>query len=136
MLIACALFTETASAQQSKQTDNRLLNNEYQTNLKKYHTYKTISWSLAGAGIALLGIGLAQPAPQYYINNDPSLGYPKRKGGAMRITGGILTVASIPFFIKTSKLKRKTSVGVKEESAMLFNGDHFNYPALSFKVQL
>lgn len=138
LLITCTLFTEVASAQQSKQTETTTLNNDYEVNLKKYRTNKTIAWSLAGTGIVLLGIGIAQPAPQFYINNDPALGYPKRKGGALRIAGGILSVASIPLFIRASKYKRKASVGLKDESATLFDaaGNNFKYPAVSFTVQL
>jgi len=137
ILITCALFIETVSAQSFKPTDSKIHNNDYQANLKKYHTNKTVAWTLAGTGVVLLGIGIAQPAPQFYINNDPSLGYPKRKGGALRVAGGILTIASIPFFIRASKFKRKASVGLKDESATLFDPskNNFKYPALAFKVQ-
>jgi hypothetical protein len=57
-LIICTLFTEIANAQKSKQTDARILNNDYQVNLKNYQTNKTIAWSVAGTGMVLLGIVL------------------------------------------------------------------------------
>lgn len=138
ILINCTLFIKAASAQQSKLTESGINKDQYQIDLKKYYTNKTTAWISAGTGIILFGIGMTQPAPQYYINNDPALGYPKRKGGTLRIAGGILGLASIPFFINAAKYKRKASIALKGESAILFGvaKHYFQYPALSLKIQL
>lgn len=138
ILLNCTLITTTASAQQSKVNGSMLAKEEYKIDLKKYHTNKTLAWFFGGSGIILFGVGVAQPFPKYYINNDPALGYPKRKGGALRVAGPILGAASIPFFVNSAKYKRKASIALKGENAVLLNHAHnyFQYPALSFKLQL
>lgn len=119
LLIACALFTKTACAQKSEQRDTKIPPSDDQLNLKKYHTNKTTAWTLAGTGIVLFGIGMAQPAPQYYINNDPTVGYPKRKGGALRIAGGLLAAASVPFY-QGFELEKKDIDWCKERNGNAF----------------
>src|SRR5689334_7312756 len=95
LLSLCFTLYLKGNAQQRNITNSVINNESYQSNLRKYKTFKTTAWVVAGTGLAMLVVGVAQPAPHYYINNDPSLGFPRRKGYGLRVTGGMFGLGSI-----------------------------------------
>ena len=127
-----------ANSQQYKASDSSIVKGGYRNDIKKYKGFKTAAWAVAGTGLAMLVVGVAQPAPHYYINNDPTLGFPKRKGYGLRVTGGMFGLGSIILFTLASKYKKRAAVALKAESVSIYGPANYQLPytALSLKVKL
>lgn len=110
---------------------------QYAEYTKKQKANRTAGWFLAGAGAVVFAIGIAQPIPEYYIDNDPRKGLPPQKGSALRIGGGVLGLASLPFFMQAVKYRRKAALVIKQENASVFGQSKYtiNYTALAFKTK-
>ena len=66
LLSLCFTLYLKGNAQQRNITISVIKNESYQSNLRKYKTFKTTAWVVAGTGLAMLVVGVAQPAPHYY----------------------------------------------------------------------
>lgn len=112
---------------------------QYAASVKKQKANRTAGWIFAGTGAIMFGVGIAQPIPEYYIDSDPAKGFPPQKGSALRIGGGVLGLASLPFFMQAVKYRRKAAaITLKQESATFFGPAKYyiGYTALAFKVKL
>lgn len=130
------LGTQIVMAQKFTSTDSI---KKYDANYyRKYKTVKSIAWVSASAGVVALAIGLSEPFPKYYINSDPTLGFPNRKGKGLRIAGSILGFGSIPLFIIAHRNKRKAFISLKAENIDGFKQNIYitNYCALALNVRL
>ena len=103
----------------------------------KASVQKTYGFIALSTGLVLYGIGLIQPASNYYIDNDPSKGYPPSKRTPFFIAGTLAELAGIPFFISARKNKNKAAIALKNESALIFRANNYiNYPSVSFVLKL
>lgn len=136
ILICYILVCQVAAAQQVS-TNDSTYQLQYDNLIQKQRNNKVAGWALAGAGAVLFGIGLAQPAPHYYIDNDPRKGYEKFKGSGWRISGACLGLASLPFFMSALKNGKKALAIKREHLAFLPAAKYTcGYTALVFKVKL
>lgn len=102
---------------------------------KKAKTQKTIAWSMLGGGMAtsIIGAivwpdGYATGILTFFVTfglaGEDVLPTPEEErkanlAGSLMITGVVIALGSTPFFILSSKNKRKTSVLLKQENVML-----------------
>jgi hypothetical protein len=104
--------------------------------LKKSKNQKTIAWVLLGGGVLAGGIGVAAGARSVCVGCPEK---PKDQSGWV-ITGGALMVSSIPFFIASSKNKKKAAaISFKIEKAPALQQQGFVYhsfAALSFRIAI
>ncbi len=78
---------------------------------KKAHTQKVVAWVLAGAGVGLMTTGLIVAGKK---KDDLSSVADDTVGGAVLITtGAVIGLVSIPFFIMSSKNKKKAGMNGK-----------------------
>ena len=143
MLLAFAITSfgqiETTSNQVPIQTDY----------LKKSKTQKTVAWIFLGTGVAVFTGGMI--AHYNHVNNintwdDLAKGIESAFGydGYTAVAGLGLIIAggSIPFFILSSKNKKKAhaaSVFIDMKKAQVLQGTAFNnrsFPALGVKIHL
>ena len=114
--------------------------------LRKSKTQKTVAWIFLGTGVALFAGGLI--AHYNHVNNpddfedaiESAFGYDDAT--AVAGLGLIVAGGSIPFFIVSSKNKKKAheaSVFINMEKAQVLQGTAFNnqpFPAVGFKIRL
>jgi hypothetical protein len=110
---------------------------------KKSKHQKTAAWILLGSGVALITGGLIAHAN--YINNQDDLfaEFTEVSNGEVIAGIGVLVAGgSIPFFIMSSKNKKKAkaaSVFINIENAPVLQGAVFNnqsFPAVGVKIHL
>lgn len=103
--------------------------------MKKAKTHKTIAWSMLGGGLATSVIGAivwpdgyATGILTYFVTfglaGEDVLPTPEEErkanlAGNLMITGAVIALGSTPFFIVSSKNKRKASLLLKQENVML-----------------
>jgi len=128
------LFTlfVAASGQQTTVPSPALTKTDY---LKKSKKQKTIAWTMLAGGMTIGFIGLTQinlAGSDGDINNTP--------GTIMFFTGVASSLASIPFFIASSKNKKKAmSVSLKNELiSRIHEKRSFDYsiPSISISMTL
>ena len=116
--------------------------------LQKSKNQKTTAIVLAAGGGTLASIGLIEWSSGFSTGFDFS--HPDTKAGssemntgnALAITGGALALSSIPFFIASSKNKRRAmnaTTSFKMETAPVIQHKSFvsrSYPALIVKINL
>ena len=121
VVLALMIFSSSVFCQQTKQDL-----------LKKSKNQKTIAFVLAGGGSIAWLAGLNK-----YMNQEDN----KDGGGeAAMIIGGTAALASIPFFIISSKNKKKAmSMSFKNQRIPQLQGSSFIYrsaPSLNLKIVL
>ena len=140
MLLAFAITSfgqiETTSNQVPMQTDY----------LKKSKTQKTLAWIFLGTGVALFAGGMI--AHYNHVNNPKDFpdfvesAYFYDDASIVAFTGILLAGGSIPFFIVSSKNKKKAhaaSVFIDMKKAQVLQGTAFNnrsFPAVGLKIHL
>jgi len=111
---------------------------------KKSRTQKTVAWIFLGSGVALFTGGLI--AHYNYVNDsgDVLAGYYTglSTGEAVAIVGVVVAGGSIPFFIASSKNKKKAKAGsvfINMEKASVLQGTVFSnqsFPAMGVRIPL
>jgi hypothetical protein len=114
--------------------------------LKKSKTQKTVAWIFLGTGVALFTGGMI--AHYNHVNNPDDFedaiesAFFYDGASAVAFTGILIAGGSIPFFIVSSKNKKKAhqaSVFINMEKAQVLQGTAFNnqsFPAVGFKIRL
>ncbi len=101
--------------------------------LQKSKKQKTTAWVLVGGGTVMWLVGVSK-----YMNQDNNEG--GTKGKPAMLIGGVSVLASIPFFIASSKnKKRATAVSFKMERLPVIQQRNLvthSYPALSLKISI
>lgn len=134
LAIAAASFSQQTTPKQDwKESDY----------YKKSKKQKTAAWIFLGGGVAMFTGGMI--AHFNYINNqdDPFAGIDQvTTGEVVAYCGVLVACGSIPFFILSSKNKRKAqaaSAFINMEHAPVLQGTVFtnqSYPALGIKIPL
>ena len=109
--------------------------------LKKRKTQNTIGWVLAGTGAGLIVVSFATIDVNDFgdaiFNGDDS---GLNTSAALFVTGCVVAVSSIPFFIAAGKNKKKAmSISFKLQSVPQLKEiylTNFKTPSLTLKVQL
>jgi hypothetical protein len=111
---------------------------------KKSKNQKTVAWIFLGSGVALITGGLI--AHFHYVNDtgDVLAGVYTglSTGEAVAIVGTVVAGGSIPFFVASSKNKKKAkaaSVFIDMEHAPVLQGAVFNnqsFPAVGVRIPL
>lgn len=138
-LIIMLLFSITVFSQQT--TPTPAVNTDY---LKKSKTQKTIGWVLAGGGTAAVLISFSSfnigNAFLSIIDSTGPGGENIKRGETTFYIGCIAALSSIPFFIASSKNKKKAASlsfkmqripGLQQQSFV-----YHSYPALSLKIPI
>lgn len=140
--ILLILFYTAGFSQQTK-PQNHLTKQDY---LHKSKIKKTTAWIILGAGAAVWTTSLVWDKGEYeglryglfgdevYKNDDLK--------SALAVTGSLVMLGSIPFFISSRKNKRRAmsmGLGLKWEKSTVLNRDgirDINFPSASFIVGL
>jgi hypothetical protein len=111
--------------------------NEY---LRKSKSQKTIAWILAGGGVTMSAIAIASYNYGDIVNIVEGDNSSINTKGTFLILGGVVALASIPFFIASGKNKRKSmNLSFKNETAPQIQQNSFVYravPSLTLKMSL
>lgn len=107
--------------------------------LQKSRDQRTTAWVLLGGGAALAFIGIAWNSDE--STNDGFFTQNFDTQAALMLIGGASAVASVPFFIASSRNKEKSrkmslNLNIQNNNAKQFNGRFKKFPALSFAVPL
>ncbi len=133
-IIICAMLLIIANASFSQQINPSptLTKQDY---LKKSKQHKTIAWVLLGTGIFSTGVGTFKfnfAGSEDEVNNSPS--------AVFLVTGLAAIGTSIPFFIASSKNKKKgMNLSFKNEPVPRIQKSGFVYrtiPSLTLKISL
>lgn len=99
--------------------------------LKKSKNQKIVAFSLAGGGIVVWLAGVSK-----YMDQDDNV---DGGGEAAMVIGGVSPLASIPFFIASSKNKKKAMrISFKIQTVPHFQNSSFVYrriPSLALKIE-
>jgi hypothetical protein len=132
LLTTLLFFSLQVFSQQTNPTQT-LIKQDY---LKKSKNQKTTAWVLLGGGVLAGGIGLASAVGSVCIGCPEK---PKDQSG-WAIAGGALVVSSIPFFIASSKNKKKAAaISFKMEKTPALQQQGFvyhSYAALTLKIAI
>lgn len=94
-------------------------------------SYQQKSKSARSTGFVTLGVGLALIGTSMVTEeSSPSF------STATLFVGTISTIASIPFFIKAGKYKRKANMAIKAVRIPSFNAKREKIPVVSFSISI
>ncbi len=129
LLIPAVLFAKFINAQKLT-SDTLSLTMSYQYYAKKRDTYNTIGWVCLGSGLTLAGIGLLVDIGSGFNHGNIS------KGDGIAVTGEVVALASIPFFIIAHHNKKKASLYFRKESATINDRPLYktNYTSISVAI--
>ncbi len=138
IFVLCLLLVLSLKA--SSQADTAAPHASIKTNyLKKSKTQKTVGWILLGTGTAMVVTGMlvagnSVEAEPPSINPDDTV-----SGGILVASGLVVDLISIPFFISSSKNKRRAAtVGLRSSSFPILTHAGLiqkSRPSLSFTLR-
>ena len=108
--------------------------------LKKSKTQKTIAWVLAGTGVTSVIISIATLDGTEIYSSIGGNNKPLNRFGTLFFGGSVVALSSIPFFIVSSKNKKKAmSLAIKNEPASQLYKKGIELkpvPSLALKISL
>lgn len=118
------------------QTQTTTFSKEYY--LEKSKNQKKTGWIILGAGLGIAAVGgLVQLQHENQATNSFDFDF---TGAYIAIAGGVLSVASIPFFVNSSKNKKLAiAITIDNQNILLPQENNFAFkkqPSLCLRIEL